>query len=144
MLTTIVIASASTLFYVGTSIVSKSEAQYGETQISEATIESLMDQRISSNYLGIQSQGDVEIEVLRIMCQPTEIHSMQGGIPISWYPVIFGDASTLCLLTLRITNNADAVRQLYPDNGIPDQPNLAGGKVFLNLKMETLEKQQLL
>lgn len=134
MLTAVAIVSVGALFHASAHILNKSEAPDEETPFSEAAIENLMGQRISSNYLGIQSQGDVEIEVLRIMCQPTELHSIQGGVPISWYPVVFGDASTLCLLTLRITNNADAVRQLYPDDGIPDQPNSAGGRVFFEFE----------
>lgn len=70
---------------------------------------------IASNYIGSQVQGDVEIEILRIVCESVESHSERSGISISQYAVVFEDAVTLCLLVVRAINHSNSNREIFPD-----------------------------
>ena len=70
---------------------------------------------VASNYIGSQVQGDVEIEILRIVCESVESHSERSGISISQYAVVFEDAVTLCLLVVRAINHSNSNREIFPD-----------------------------
>lgn len=86
--------------------------------------------KIAENFIDTQTSGNVEIELLRMMCQPIEVHAAESGLPISWYIVVFPSTRTTCLMTLRITNRSDEIREVYPDDGIPGGVDPSEGEAW--------------
>ena len=62
------------------------------------------------------------------MCQPIEVHAAESGMSIQAYAITFGETRTMCLLVLRISNNANVVREVYPDDGIPGEVDPSEGE----------------
>lgn len=114
--------------FMGESIdLSELEAPYHEFFSEPRNLE---DYKIAKNYLGAQSSGGVEIEILRLMCQPIEVHAAESGMSIRSFVIVFSDTRTTCLMVLGISNNADAVREVYPDDGIPGEVDPSEGEAW--------------
>lgn len=122
-------AEARYEYFMGESIdLSEVEAPYHEFFSEPRNLE---DYKIARNFLDVQSSGKVDIEILRLMCQPIEVHAAESGLPIRWYAITFSETRTMCLLILGISNNSDAIRQVYPDDGIPGEVDPSQGAVWL-------------
>ena len=106
---------------------SELEAPYHEFFSEPRNLE---DYKIAKNYLGAQSSGGVEIEILHLMCQPIEVHTAESGMSIRSFVIVFGETRTMCLMVLRISNNASAVRKVYPDDGIPGEADPSEGRAW--------------
>ena len=89
------------------------------TPTPEVPVIAAVEGAIAANYLGMQDQGGVELEMVRVLCKDIEkfrSDHLASGVSESDMEE-FSSSVTACEFILRITNNTEGAVTLYPNQG---------------------------